>query len=182
MTTWIDHPIWPRHGTVFAHLMSDSSLEELHACAERAGLHPRSFEGDHYDVPQQRYAAVLAAGATATTGADLVRRLLASGLRIHKRRGDRPVARVRDVVTPDGSVMDVDLVASDVVFDRGRVVAAMVVVRDGRGRYAVVHTPARESWGPPGGGVEPGEGVAEAAVREVLEETGIALDVRAVTP
>lgn len=182
MTTWIDLPIWPRHGTVFAHLVSDASLEELHTFAGRAGLPPRSFHGDHYDVPQQRYAAVLAAGATATTGADLVRRLMASGLRIRKRRGDRPVARVRGVATPDGTVMDVDLVASDVVFDRGRVVAAMVLIRDGRSRYAVVHTPARESWGPPGGGVEPGEGVAEAAVREVLEETGIALEVADLTP
>lgn len=182
MTIWIDHPIWPRHGTVFAHLVSDTSLEELHAFAERAGLHPRSFHGDHYDVPQQRYAAVLAAGATATTGADLVRRLIASGLRIRKRRGDRPVARVRDVATPDGTVMDVDLIASDVVFDRGLVVAAMVLIRDGRGRYAVVHTPGRESWGPPGGGVEPGEGVADAAVREVLEETGIVLEVADLTP
>jgi len=182
MTIWIDLPIWPRHGTVFAHLMSDISLEELHAFAGRAGLHPRSFEGDHYDVPQQRYAAVLAAGATATTGADLVRRLLASGLRIRKRRGDRPVARVRDLATLDGSVMDVDLIASDVLWDRGRVVAAMVVLRDGPGRYAVVHTPARDSWGPPGGGVEPGEGVAEAALREVLEETGIALEATDLSP
>ena len=62
MTIWIDQPIWPRHGTVFAHLISDTSLDELHAFAHRVGLHPRSFEGDHYDVPQERYAPVLAAG------------------------------------------------------------------------------------------------------------------------
>ena len=109
MTIWIDQPIWPRHGTVFAHLISDTSLEELHAFAVRVGLHPRSFEGDHYDVPQERYAAVLAAGATSTTGSDVVRRLIASGLRLRKRRGDRPVARIPAMVFPDGTRASVDL-------------------------------------------------------------------------
>ena len=79
MTIWIDQPIWPRHGTVFAHLISDTSLDELHAFAHRVGLHPRSFEGDHYDVPQERYALVVSAGATSTTGADVVRRLIGAG-------------------------------------------------------------------------------------------------------
>ena len=89
------------------------SLDELHAFAVRAGLHPRSFEGDHYDVPQERYGAVLAAGATSTTGADVVRRLIASGLRLRKRRGDRPVARIPVMVFPDGTRASVDLVESD---------------------------------------------------------------------
>ena len=103
MTIWIDQPIWPRHGTVFAHLISDTSLDELHAFAHRVGLHPRSFEGDHYDVPQERYALVISAGATSTTGADVVRRLLGSGLRLRKRRGDRPVARIPAMVFADGT-------------------------------------------------------------------------------
>ncbi|MDQ2756211.1 MAG: DUF4031 domain-containing protein [Actinomycetota bacterium] len=173
MTTWIDVPIWARHGTTFAHLVSDTSLEELHAVAARAGLHPRSFEGDHYDVGAQRYAAVVAAGATPTTGADLVRRLLASGLRLRKRRGDVPVARVHDVPGPGGGVMDVDLVSADTALDRGRLVAVAVVVDDGQGSFVLVHTPARDAWGPPGGGIEPGELPIEAAARELLEETGL---------
>ncbi len=69
MTIWIDQPIWPRHGTVFAHVVSDASFDELHAFATGAGLPPRSYHGDHYDVPQERFAQVVAAGATPTTGA-----------------------------------------------------------------------------------------------------------------
>ena len=32
-----------------------------------------------------------------------------------------------------------------------------------------------QTWAPPSGGVEPGETVADAAIREVFEETGIAI-------
>jgi len=34
--------------------------------------------------------------------------------------------------------------------------------------------PSRAFWFPPGGGIEPGEGAREAAIREVREETGLA--------
>src|SRR5438105_4240038 len=55
--------------------------------------------------------------------------------------------------------------------------AGALVVRDGRvllGRRAI--EPARGAWDIPGGFLEPWESPADAAVREVHEETG--LDVR----
>ncbi len=182
MSIWIDQPIWPRHGTVFAHLVSDASLAELHEFAARVGLHPRSFEGDHYDVPHERYAAVLAAGATSTSGGNVVRLLVASGLRLRKRKGDWPVARVPSMVFPDGTTASVDLIASDRLIDRPGVFAAMVFVQDVDGRFALVHSPRRDSWGSPGGWLEAGEPAAVGAVREVAEETGLVLAERDLTP
>ena len=49
---------------------------------------------------------------------------------------------------------------------------ARAIVRDGRGRFAVVHMDQYAVASMPGGGIEPGETPAQAAVREVAEETG----------
>ena len=85
MVVLIDSPLWPAHGTVWAHLVSDSSLEELHAFAEANGLPRRGFDLDHYDVPERRVDELIAAGATPVTGRELVLRLRASGLRVRGR-------------------------------------------------------------------------------------------------
>lgn len=88
MTVLIDQPRWPAHETLWSHLVSDESLEELHAFAAAAGLSPRAFDLDHYDVPEHRYAGLVAAGAEPVSNRELVRRLRASGLRVRQR--DRP--------------------------------------------------------------------------------------------
>ncbi|HLS24540.1 MAG TPA: DUF4031 domain-containing protein [Beutenbergiaceae bacterium] len=85
MAILIDPPLWPAHGTIFAHLVSDESLSELHDFAARAGLHERAFDGDHYDVPAERYDDLVALGAQPVSGRELIRRLRASGLRIPAR-------------------------------------------------------------------------------------------------
>lgn len=78
----VDDAIWPAHDTTWAHLVSDTSLAELHDFARKLALHPRSFDLDHYDVPAHRIAALIAAGATPVSPKELTRRLIASGLRI----------------------------------------------------------------------------------------------------
>ena len=82
MTVLIDEAIWPAHGTVWAHLVSDSSLDELHSFARRAGIPERGFDHDHYDVPLERREAIIALGAHAVTGRELLSRLQRSGLRV----------------------------------------------------------------------------------------------------
>ncbi len=82
MTVFIDPPLWPAHDTLWSHLVSDASLDELHDFAGANAIPARGFDLDHYDVPASRYAALVAAGAAPVDGHELVRRLIASGLRV----------------------------------------------------------------------------------------------------
>ncbi len=81
----LDPPLWPRHERLWSHLVSDSSLDELHAFAARAGIPARAFDLDHYDVPDERYDELVALGAVPVGTRELVRRLRASGLRVRAR-------------------------------------------------------------------------------------------------
>jgi 8-oxo-dGTP diphosphatase len=61
--------------------------------------------------------------------------------------------------------------------------AASAVITDGAGRVLLVQRlqpPDAGSWSVPGGRVEPGETTAQAAAREVREETGLDVSVGAV--
>lgn len=78
----IDPPIWPNHGRLWGHLVSDTDLDELHAFAERAGIPRRGFDLDHYDYPDEAMERLVALGATPVTAGELTRRLIASGLRV----------------------------------------------------------------------------------------------------
>ena len=93
MTVLIDEAIWPAHGTVWAHLVSDSTLDELHSFARRAGIPQRGFDHDHYDVPLERREELIALGALPVTGRELLRRLQASGLRVTQAEKKRLAAR-----------------------------------------------------------------------------------------
>lgn len=85
MTVLVDEAVWPAHGTLWAHLVSDTDYEELHAFAARAGIPPRAFDNDHYDVPAERLDELLALGAQPVTGRELLRRLQEAGLRVRQR-------------------------------------------------------------------------------------------------
>lgn len=88
MTLYIDPPVWPAHGTVFSHLISDTSLAELQTFADRAEISSRAFDRDHYDVPAHRYEELVTRGAVPVSGHELTRILASSGLRVKTR--DRP--------------------------------------------------------------------------------------------
>ncbi|MCW2853900.1 MAG: hypothetical protein JWM84_3564 [Nocardioides sp.] len=86
MTLLIDPPDVPGHGRMWSHLASDTSYEELHEFARVLGIPERGFDRDHYDVPSEWYDQVVALGAEPVTSRELVRRLIAAGLRRRKPR------------------------------------------------------------------------------------------------
>jgi len=99
MAILIDEPRWPNHGTLWAHLVSDASLSELHGFASTLGIPTRGFDHDHYDVPAHLHAAALGLGALPVSSGELVRRLIASGLRVPARhRAPSRAAAVEDAV------------------------------------------------------------------------------------
>ena len=53
--------------------------------------------------------------------------------------------------------------------------AVSAVVTDDQGRILLIRRTDNNYWSIPGGGMEPGESVREAAIREVKEETGMRL-------
>lgn len=85
MAILIDEPRWPAHGRLWAHLVSDSTLDELHEFAARAGIPARGFDHDHYDVPAERWDALVALGAHPVGVREFVERLERSGLRVKQR-------------------------------------------------------------------------------------------------
>jgi hypothetical protein len=88
VTVLIDEPRWPLHGRRWSHLVSDTSLEELHEFAARMGIPRRGFHQDHYDVPEEYYADAVQHGAVPTPSRELLRKLKAAGLR-RTRQGHR---------------------------------------------------------------------------------------------
>ena len=81
MAVLVDSPIWPWRGRLWAHLVSDTSYDELHAFAEQLELPRRAFQGDHYDIPEELRGRAIELGALPVTGRELILRLRASGLR-----------------------------------------------------------------------------------------------------
>lgn len=92
MAVLVDTPRWHRHGRVWAHLVSDRNLQELHEFAARHGIPQRGFDHDHYDVPEELLEALIADGAELVDSHELVRRLIASGLRVTARERRSPAA------------------------------------------------------------------------------------------
>ena len=59
--------------------------------------------------------------------------------------------------------------------------SVVAVVTDDQNRVLMIHKTDNDLWALPGGGHEPGESIADTAVREVKEETGYDIEVVSVT-
>ncbi|QGN59001.1 DUF4031 domain-containing protein [Nostocoides sp. HKS02] len=161
MTIWIDPPAWPAHGRLWSHLISDESYAELHDFAAAQGIPPRGFEGDHYDVPEERHAALVAAGARSVGGRELARILRDSGLRIQKRTRERVIRSVPDAPwLPPGSRVDVIASRHEAV-PANTVVVRLALVR-GENLLAVA--------GPDGGLDLPSRPVGDTGAADAVEE------------
>ncbi|MBU6279098.1 MAG: DUF4031 domain-containing protein [Actinomycetales bacterium] len=83
----VDEAHWPWRDRLWCHLVSDTSLAELHEFARGLGVPERGFSGDHYDIPEDYRLRAIEAGARPVTSRQIVEALRAAGLR-------RPAARV----------------------------------------------------------------------------------------
>lgn len=81
MVILVDGAHWPWRGRLWAHLVSDTSLDELHAFARRLGLPERAFQGDHYDVTDELRDCAIAEGARPVDSRTVIRALRDAGLR-----------------------------------------------------------------------------------------------------
>ncbi len=100
MALFIDPPVWPAHGRLWSHLVSDLSLEELHEFAAAHSVPRRGFERDHYDVPAEAYHDLVHSGATPTSSREVVRRLTTAGLRLRKSAAPAPRPTGRALLRP----------------------------------------------------------------------------------
>jgi muramoyltetrapeptide carboxypeptidase len=130
----VDPPAWPAHGRLWSHLVSDTSLDELHAFAAACGVPRRGFERDHYDVPAEMYDGLVAAGARPVSARDLVGALENAGLRRRKASAMARRAPGNELLRPP-RLRPGDLVA---------VCATAGVVPEDRLRRGVMRL---ESWG-----------------------------------
>ena len=81
MAILVDEALWPRWDRYWCHLISDTSLDELHAFATKLGLPERAFGGDHYDIPAEIRLVAIEHGAIPVSSREIVKALLAAGLR-----------------------------------------------------------------------------------------------------
>jgi muramoyltetrapeptide carboxypeptidase len=84
LTLYIDPPNVAARGRLWSHLASDSSYDELHRFARTLGIPGRGFDRDHYDIPAERYDAVVSLGVTPVSSRELIALLKAAGLRRRK--------------------------------------------------------------------------------------------------
>lgn len=65
-------------------MVSDVSLDELHAFAAELEIPQRGFHRDHYDLPETYRKQAIALGAIEVTSRELLHRMRTAGLRVRK--------------------------------------------------------------------------------------------------
>ena len=81
----MDPAVWPFRGERWSHLVSDVSYDELHDFAARLGVPRVAFQGDHYDISARLHDRAVELGAQQVPARELLRRLVAAGLRRRRR-------------------------------------------------------------------------------------------------
>lgn len=81
MALLVDDAHWPWRDRWWCHLVSDTSLQELHDFARLLGVPERGFQGDHYDIPEELRAQAIDLGAQPVSSRELVQALYAAGMR-----------------------------------------------------------------------------------------------------
>lgn len=82
MAILIDEARWWYRDRRWCHLVSDVSLDELHAFAMAHDIPRRGFQGDHYDIPEEYRPILIDGGAEVVPSRELLRRLRGAGLRL----------------------------------------------------------------------------------------------------
>lgn len=81
MALLIDTPRWEWRGHLWAHMISDQSLDELHAAARQLDLRWVAFGRDHYDVPDVLWPKACKV-AELVDSRQIIRSLKRTGLRV----------------------------------------------------------------------------------------------------
>lgn len=82
MAILVDPARWPWRDALWCHLVSDSSLDELHAFAADLGCRRVGFQGDHYDIDSETRSLAIERGAQPCDSREVVRRIRDAGLRV----------------------------------------------------------------------------------------------------
>lgn len=99
MALMIDTPRWKWRGHLWAHMISDRHLDELHEAARRLNLRWVAFGRDHYDVPDVLWSAACEL-AEVVDSREIVRSLRHSGLRVPGGKPKKSWRRLEQL--PDG--------------------------------------------------------------------------------
>ena len=88
MAILVDDCIWPWRDRLWCHMVSDTSLDELHAFARWIGIPMRAFGGDHYDITEEIRGVAVQEGAIEVSAREVILALRAAGLRTPRQRFD----------------------------------------------------------------------------------------------